>query len=408
MQAHAAGEDDRVTLTSETPTPLRLKPLIPLASVSVAVGIATALALPFMSVFLTTEIGASPVALGTFLLIAPLSSMLASTLVGRLSDSRAVRRNLMLFGAIAGTVGYGLFAVLRNYWVLMAVSVTLVAVASSLMPQMFAYARQSIERTGSRKGPLAISALRMLISVSWVAGPPVAAALVALTGFGGLFGATALFYGVIALITLRLPELGSAPPKLDGDSARPGLRGEIVFAFAAFVLAQGSVALSVMAIPLFVTNELHGTTGDAGLILGLCAALEIPLMIAFGALAVKMDLHRLVCFGAAFALAYHALVLASSSVWHVAVLQLIHALVISAVMGVGISYFQTLAPDRPGHASTLFSNTNTAGAMIAGPLLGAAQQFGFRTAYAMSLTMSVIALVFLVLARPKPQPALAT
>jgi SET family sugar efflux transporter-like MFS transporter len=248
----------------------------------------------------------------------------------------------------------------------------------------------------------------MLISVSWVAGPPVAAALVALTGFGGLFVATAVFYAVIALITLWLPELGSAPTKSDRHPVKPGLRAEVVYASAAFTLAQGSVALSVMAIPLFVTTELNGTTSDAGLILGLCAALEIPLMIAFGALAMKMDLHRLVCFGAAFALAYHALVLVSSSVWQMAALQLIHALVISAVMGVGISYFQTLAPDRPGHASTLFSNTNTAGAMLAGPLLGVAQQFGFRTAYAMSLAMSVIALVFLILARPKHQSAIAT
>ncbi|MFD0206008.1 MULTISPECIES: hypothetical protein [Saccharothrix] len=62
------------------------------------------------------------------------------------------------------------------------------AVASSLPPQTFAYARQAVERRGSVKAPLSISALRTLMSVSWVIGPPVGAVLIGAGGFAGLFG----------------------------------------------------------------------------------------------------------------------------------------------------------------------------------------------------------------------------
>ncbi|MBP2327735.1 SET family sugar efflux transporter-like MFS transporter [Kibdelosporangium banguiense] len=386
-----------MTVASETRSPLSLKSLLPLASASVAVGLAMALAMPFMALFLTTEVGASPVALGTFLLISPLAGLVASTVLGRVSDSRAVRRNLLVVGGAAGAGGSALFAVLRNYWILLAVSVTLLAVASSLLSQVFAYARQATERSSSTRAPLVISGFRTLLSLAWVGGPPLAALLMAKTGYVGLYLASAGFYGLVAVVTMRLPELGSATTG-QADSDRGMLRPQVVLAVAAFVLLQGSVTLSVNAVPLLVTDVLHGTAGDAGLILGLCAALEIPLILGFGMLAVRIEQHRIVCFGAVVALAYHVVMFTTSSTAQVAVAQVLNAIVISAIMGVGISYFQALAPDRPGLTTTLYTNTITVGVMVSGPLLGLAQEIGYRTAYLMCLAMSALGLILLVTA----------
>jgi SET family sugar efflux transporter-like MFS transporter len=387
-----------VTVTSDD-TGFQVRSLLPLAAVSASVGLATALALPFMALFLSTEVGAGPVALGTFLLVTPLAALVASTLIGRLSDARAVRRPLLIIGATTGAAGYALFSVLRDYWILLAVSSTLVAVASSLLPQMFAYAKQVLERGGSTKAPLAISSLRTLISVAWVAGPPLAALLVAKTGYTGLFIATALVYTAVAALTLRLPEIIATPTTTTIDEPIKPANRNIVFAVLAFILIQGAVSLGVVALPLFVTDELHGTTGDAGLILGLCAALEIPLMIGFGVLAMRIDHRRLVGIGAIAALAYHSVMLMTTNVWQVAAAQALNAVVISAAMGVGISYFQTLAPDRPGYATTMFTNSATVAGMLSGPLLGAAQLLSYRAAYGMSLTMSALGLGMLLLVR---------
>jgi SET family sugar efflux transporter-like MFS transporter len=40
----------------------------------------------------------------------------------------------------------------------------------------------------------------------------------------------------------------------------------------------------VQALALFIDRDLHGSVGSAGLILGLCAAFEIPLMLGLGVL----------------------------------------------------------------------------------------------------------------------------
>ncbi|WNV89175.1 sugar efflux transporter [Umezawaea sp. Da 62-37] len=391
-----------VVISGTTPAPFRLVSLVPLAAVSAAVGLSSALALPFMSLFLSTEVGASPVALGTFLLITPLASLVASTLLGRLSDARAVRRTLLIVGATAGSAGYALFTVLRNYWVLLLVSTTLVAVASSLLPQMFAYAKQVLERGGSTKAPLIITALRTVISLAWVAGPPVAALLVAKTGFTGLYTATALAYAVVALLSSRLPEVAAAPPVEEAaEPVVPGPRPSLPLSVVAFILLQSGVTLGVITVPLFVTEQLHGTTTDAGLVLGLCAGLEIPLMMGFGVLATRIDHRKLVLAGATAALGYHCAMLLAQNTWQVAAAQVLNAVVISAVMGIGISYFQNLSPGRPGHATTMFTNSTTISSMLAGPLLAVAQLLTYRTAYGMSLVMSVLGLGFLLLARPR-------
>jgi len=388
-----------VVLVSETPVQPRSGPFLPLLSVNLLTGLGYALAGPFLSLFLIKELHAGPVAVGAFLLTSALSAVVTSTVLGRLSDARAVRRNLLVCGALAGTVSSGLFALLRDYWLLLVVSLTLAAVASSLMPQTFAYARQALERTGSARGPLAISALRTMVSVSWVGGPPLAALLIDSAGFTGLFAVAAAVYLVAALVTaLLLPELGGGAVAVAGRS-RSGPGREVVLAAVAFVLLQGATSVGVLAMPLYVTDVLHGTTGDAGLVLGLCAALEIPLMLGFGALAIRVDHRRLVLVGGAVALAYYGVMPATQATWQVAAAQALHAVVIAAVMGVGISYFQDLAPDRPGHATTLFTNTAKISAMLSGPLLALAQVLGYRSAYAIGLVLSAAGLGLLLAAR---------
>lgn len=388
-------------LLSETPSaPPRSRPFVPLVSVSLLTGVGYALAGPFLSLFLIKEVHAGPFAVGAFLLVTGLSSMLVSTAVGRLSDSRAIRRTLLAVAGVAGALSWVLFAAVREYWLLLVVSMTLFALASSQIPQMYAYARQVLERSGSAKAPLVMSGLRTTMSVAWVGGPPLGALLIAGGGFTGLFAASAAVYVLATVVILVwLPKLGPATAPTAEVSPGVGMRREVVLAAPAFVLLQGATSVGVVAMPLFVTEGLGGTTGDAGLVLGLCAALEIPLMLGFGALAMRVNHRVLVLAGGAVALAYYSVMLVTQATWQVMAAQVLHAVVISAVMGVGISYFQDLAPDRPGYASTLFTNTYKTATMLSGPLLGLAQHLGYRTAYGMGLIMSVLGVALLLAAR---------
>jgi MFS transporter, SET family, sugar efflux transporter len=375
------------------------RPAVPLLAVTLLTGVGYALVLPFTSAFLIKGVGAGPVAVGAFLLSGSVAALVAGTLIGRLSDARAVRRAVIGWGAVAAAVAYGVFSVTRLYWLLLVVTLTLAAVASSLVPQTFAYARQAVERGGSARAPLAISALRTVTSVSWVVGPPVGAVLIDTGGFAGLFASAAGLYLVAALVTFfLLPEIGdaSAPAAVE----RPGSSHRAVLvASVAFVLLNSGDVLGLLVLPLHVTDVLHGTTSDAGLIMGLCAAMEIPLMLGFGALAVRVDHGLLVLAGGVVAPAYYAVLLLTTATWQVAAAQVLHAIVVSAVMGVGISYFQGLAPDRPGYATTMHTNTLTVGAMVSGPLLGLAQALGYRSAFAIASALTVLGLGLLVVLR---------
>ncbi|HEX7305872.1 MFS transporter [Lentzea sp.] len=381
-------------LSERRSSPLLSRTFLQLSVISVVSGMSMAFALPFNSLFLTSEIGVTPFQLGFFLIVSPVASVVASTVMGKLSDGRVQRRYMLAAGGVAGAVGYGLFAVLRDYWFLLGTSVVFIAVTSSLLPQLFAYGRQV-----SRGPSMVVSVLRTLLSVAWVAGPPVAALLVAKTGWVGLFGSTAVLSAGVAVLALLLPVPAAEPEDEPAEEAAAGpVRGTMAFVSAAFTFMQGSVALAVSGLPLFITTNLGGTAGDAGITMGLCAALEIPMMLWFGALANRMSQHRLVLIGAAISLSYHGLMVFTDAVWQVMALQLLHATVISLVMGVGITYFQSLDPLRPGHATTMFSNTQIVGSMVAGALLGVSQGLGFRWVYGFSFTMCVCGLVLLLLA----------
>lgn len=383
-------------LSERRSSPLLSRTFLQLSVISVVSGVSMAFALPFNSLFLTSEIKVTPFQLGFFLIASPLASVVASTIMGKLSDGRVQRRYMLAAGGVAGAIGYGLFAVLRDYWFLLGTSVVFIAITSSLLPQLFAYGRQV-----SRGPSMVVSVLRTLLSVAWVAGPPVAALLVAKTGWIGLFASTAVLQLGVAVLALLLP----VPPAESAESdeekveeAAGPTRGNMPAVSAAFVFLQGAVALAVSGLPLYVTTELRGTAGDAGLAMGLCAALEIPMMLWFGSLANRMSQHKLVLIGAAIALSYHGLMVFTDSVWQVMAAQLLHATVISLIMGVGITYFQSLDPGRPGHATTMFSNTQIVGGMVAGALLGVSQGLGFRWVYGFSFAMSVLGLGLLLVA----------
>jgi len=378
--------------------------LLPLGLLFFAVGISTALYYPFMSLFLSTEVGAGPVGVTAFLIAAPLSSVLGASLVGRLSDRRPIRRALMLAAAVTGVIGTGLTAVVRDYWVLLGLAVTAFALAGSLFPQAFAYARQVLERDDPGRAAMGISGLRTVFSLAWVAGPPLAAFLLESGGFAWVYGTAALMYVVAALVAVFWIEEVATPARVGPEETTgAGLdapRWTLWLTATAFTLLQIPLTLAVQALPLFVGTELGGRVGDAGLVLGLCAGLEIPLMLGLGALAIRMPVRRLLFLGGACGIAYYALAALATSLWVVVAGQPLNAMFIAAVSGLGISYVQDMLPQHPGRATTLFTNTFPLGAMLAGPLLGLAQHFGYRLAFWLCAALCVAGVLLLALVRP--------
>jgi SET family sugar efflux transporter-like MFS transporter len=288
--------------------------------------------------------------------------------------------------------------------------VTATALAGALFPQTFAYARQVLARDSPGQAAMGVSTLRTVFSVAWVAGPPLAAFLLASGGFGYVYGLAAAMYAIAALIAIRwLDEVDAPAPIVSGTDARPAEdapeapRRRLLLTVAAFTLLQCPLTLGVQALPLFIGDDLHGHVADAGLILGLCALLEIPLMLGFGWLTTRIRLRTLVLAGASCGVAYELLAATASGVGVLAGGQIVNALFIASVSGLGITYLQDMLPRHPGRATTLFTNTFPIGAVLAGPLFGLAQHFGFRLAYGIGAVLCAAGLLLLFLVPPQPR-----
>ncbi|WP_238016211.1 sugar efflux transporter [Dactylosporangium sp. AC04546] len=392
--------------------------LLPLGLVFLVVGVSTALAFPFLALFLSTEVRANPVQVTAFLIVSPLAGVLVSSAVARLSDRRAVRRGLLVAAAVAGAAGALTSAFVRDYWVLLGLAVTAWAAAGTLFPQTFAYAREILLRDAPGRAAMGISTLRTVFSVAWVGGPPLGAVLLQAGGFELVYGVAAAAYLVavaVAALWLKpsVPLADDAGPAAVGEGGSTDVVAEAaprwkLFALgAAFTLLQCPLTLGAQALPLFTSGDLGGEVSDAGLLLGLCAALEIPFMLLFGWLSTRVPLRSLIVAGAAFGVTYYGIATAAGAIWVLLVAQVVNALFIAAVTGLGISFMQDLLPNEPGRATTLFTNTFPIGAMLAGPLFGVAQQFGFRLAFGMSTALCACGLLVLLAVRHRraPQPA---
>ncbi|WP_307246404.1 MFS transporter [Kineosporia succinea] len=380
---------------------------MPLALVFLCVGLAAAMAAPFLTLFLTDAVHASGLQVTAFLVAAPLSSVVVSLTMGHWSDKLPSRRGLIIGAAVTGAVGSLLTAWLRDYWLLLGLTVTMTAAASALVPQVFAHARVSL--AGSPQAVMTMTSLRTVLSLSWVGGPFLATMLLAAGDFTAVYSFAAAMYLIAAVVAYRMfpagapvppPTIGGTSDSVESVAGRDESRLVIGLTLAALVLLNCTGHMSLQALPLFLKSELDAGLGDAGLILGLCAGLEIPLMLGFGLLAARYKLRMLILAGPVLTLGYLLVMAFSTATWQIAAAQLLNASAIALLQGLGITYVQDMVPSRPGHASTLFTSAGPVGAMLAGPVLGIAAGTGYRDVYWIGAALAALAFVLMLAARP--------
>lgn len=363
---------------------------------------------PFLSLWGTQEIGLSPLAFGLFLTATTLSAILVTTTLARWSDSHVPRKVMLVVGAVGGALGYTGYALVHDPRILLAIGVTLLALASLCFSQVFAYTREryhGVEIEGLAPG-LLVSVVRVCFSLAWTAGPTVGAWVMVHAGFRGLFlGAATLFAVFLVLVLVFVPleprparAPGHRPPPLREALRQPGLAG----VFAAFGLIFAAHTLNVMNLPLTITRLLGGTERDVGIAFGVGPVVEIPLMLWFGALAARGHTLRLLRIGAASTVAYFLLLALAREPWHVFPLQFLHGLSFAIISNVAILFFQDLLPGQAGLGTTLFTNAANLGNLLGyfafGTLL---VPLGNRGLFLVSAALTAVTLAMLLAYRPR-------
>ena len=361
-------------------------------------GIAGALQTPTLSIFLTDEVHARPAMVGFFFTGSAVIGILVSQFLAGRPDKRGDRKSLIVFCCLLGVLACTLFAWNRNYFVLLFVGVFLSSFGSTANPQMFALAREHADKTG-REAVMFSSFLRAQVSLAWVIGPPLAYALAMGFSFTVMYLSAAVAFIVCGvMVWLFLPSMQKELPLATGTIEAPRRnRRDTLLLFVICTLMWGSNSLYIINMPLFIINELHLPEKLAGVMMGTAAGLEIPTMLIAGYFAKRLGKRFLMRVAAVGGVCFYAGMLMAHSPVILLGLQLLNAIFIGILGGIGMLYFQDLMPGQAGSATTLYTNTSRVGWIIAGSVAGiVAEIWNYHAVFWFAMVM-IIATLFCLL-----------
>lgn len=365
-------------------------------------GIAGALQAPTLSLFLTTGVKVRPLWVGLFYTANAVAGILVSFLLAKRSDTRGDRRRLILLCCVMAVGNCLLFAFNRDYLTLITLGVLMAAIANTAMPQIFALAREYADNE-AREVVMFSSVMRAQLSLAWVIGPPLSFALALNYGFTIMFLIAAATFVVCSLLVgFTLPSVPRAKAMdniLQGGTtvliapANAWRNRDVRLLFIASMLMWTCNTMYIIDMPLYITADLGLPENLAGVLMGTAAGLEIPAMLLAGYCVRYFGKRNMMLFAVLAGVLFYAGLVVFNGRSALMALQLLNAIFIGIVAGIGMLYFQDLMPGRPGAATTLFTNSISTGVILAGVLQGAlVENLGHYAVYWLAALLAVAAL----------------
>ncbi|EIC86516.1 MFS transporter [Serratia sp. M24T3] len=366
--------------------------------VSFLSGIAGALQAPTLSLFLTNEVKVRPLWVGLFYTVNALAGIVISFLLANYSDKKGDRRRLLFYCTLLAIGNSLVFAFSRDYLVLISVGVLLAAIGNASMPQLFALAREYADRS-AREVVMFSSMMRATLSLAWVLGPPISFMLALNYGFTLMYLCAAAVFAFGALMVwFFLPSVERIEQPVDEVAVPVSAwkNRDVRLLFVASLLMWTCNIMYIIDMPLYITADMHLPEGLAGLLMGAAAGLEIPVMLIAGTLVKRTGKKRLMLCATLFGVLFYLGIILFQFKAALMILQLFNAIFIGIIAGIGMLYFQDLMPGRAGSATTLFTNSISTGAILAGVLQGTiVENFGHYQVYWSALGLSAIALILM-------------
>jgi MFS transporter, SET family, sugar efflux transporter len=343
-------------------------------------GLSMSFFVPFSSLFGIDEVGMSNIAFGIFMTLMAIGGVSISSFIAKRSDTSISRKKLLIVTTLTGVLGYTLFAFLRNYYALAFTAFFLLGATAASVPQLWAYARDNLRenKIPSRETPFIMNVFRMFFALSWTVGPALGAWLLLTVGFEGLFLLVAAghFLAFLTIVFLLKDVAKQNITGKDNLSVRRWIVKPHIFAnLAAALLLSAASSIHMLNMPQFVMKVLNGSEMDVGYIFSVPPIFEVPMMIAVGVWATRIDNALLVKIGYVLAFTYFLLLGFVTEPWQIYPLQILGAAHISITAGLAISYFQDFIPEAPGTATTLYMNITSIGSTVGYLLFGLISEF---------------------------------
>lgn len=331
-------------------------------------GLQQALLIPFLSLFAVRQLDLPPLGLFAFLCAfhgpGLLVSLVLPALMDRYGKGGLAFRVLTTFAA----VGFAILALPVNAFVAILVAAVLLGPASAQNSIFFAALRTS---GASRSGLLST---RGVFTVAWVAGPIVGSLIHSWAGFVGLFAVLSVLNVIVLLISpTRRLEASPTPLGPSEDATARTTRPHLVWAgFVALACLYGTNVIATTTMPLVMTDLRNGDATLAGFAFAISAAVEALVLFCFARWSTQKRERTLLLAACVPGALYYVLLATTGAPWTILVGQLPNAIFISAAVGLGMTWFQSLMPNRQGLATGLFMNASRIASLGTAPLIALA------------------------------------
>lgn len=367
-------------------------------------GLCGAFFYPLSSLFIVEALAATPMQLSLYMVMAVVSSVIVSQWLARQSDRDWKRKTILLVSLVCYLVTVISFIFIRTYYLAIIVVVLFASVSGASFGQLFALGREYADKHLTDKTTF-LSTMRAGIAIAWVFGPPSAFMLKASFGFSAAFAVSGFIVSLaIVLIARYLPgEVKTTAAQQESQAKRAASypvakRVLIALYCVTLVCTFGANNLYITSMPLYLSRELMVPEHWLGLLFGMAALCEIPIMLMAGKLAQRWGTNRLLMFGIASGMLFYGVMLTHTGFMAMMVAQILNGFFIGVCATLGMVVLQDMMQDRLGTASTLFSSMLSISSLVASLSVGIVGEFYnyFSTLY-VSLAGVACALILLTL-----------
>lgn len=365
-------------------------------------GLCGAFFYPLSSLFIVEELGAAPMMLSVYMVIAIVSSVVVSQLLARQSDRNWPRKTILIVSLSCYLVTVVSFIFVRDYWLAVAIATVFGSVSGASFGQLFALGREYGDRY-VKDSTTFLSTMRAGIAIAWVFGPPAAFILKASYGFSAAFIVSAVVVSLAIWVIIKYLPSSVVVKETKEEESHPsisvpdGVSAMVVLYCVIVVCTFAANNLYITSMPLYLSQELKVDPSWLGLLFGAAAACEIPVMLSAGKMAEKFGAIKVMTLGVAIGCVFYLMMMLNTSFSAMLAAQLLNGFYIGVCATLGMVVLQDMMRDRLGTASTLFSSMMNIAMLVASLSVGfVGEWFNYYSTLYVSLVSSLIALALLV------------
>ncbi|KAA3492524.1 MFS transporter, partial [Vibrio mimicus] len=319
-------------------------------------GLCGAFFYPLSSLFIVEALGASPMQLSLYMVMAVVSSVIVSQWLARQSDRHWQRKTILLVSLSCYFITVMSFIFIRSYLLAIMVVVLFASISGASFGQLFALGREYADRHLTDKTTF-LSTMRAGIAIAWVFGPPAAFMLKASFGFSAAFAVSAVIVSLAIVLIARYLPAGEKTAAVQPDGTQADLRkysarkrALIVLYCVTLVCMFGANNLYITSMPLYLSRELMVPEHWLGLLFGTAALCEIPVMLMAGKLAQRWGTNKLLMLGIASGMLFYGVMLTHTGFIAMMAAQVLNGFFIGVCATLGMVVLQDMMQDRLGTA----------------------------------------------------------